>query len=268
MALSDKIDALLKARQVIKQKLKQNKMQEEATQEQFSRLTTPLVEQINEPIIQKLGEITKIPSLPALTDAPPSPPSSRRTVLATKKRKGISLDVDKNIDEDIIRQYKLLRPSEYLSKYKEPERSVQISAVVVKLNSYLQSLGGQKKRPEVAKTIEDLINKLRHYKISLLNIQKIPHFEVAAAPRFSFQQEGTPTKSLFQIGSTPERSQTGKGGLCRDDPCQRLELLIGSREAGNDSPDVLKEAKTILETLFKEGKISRNDRDMIELHFL
>jgi len=234
MSLSDKIHTILKARENIKHKIKQTQLEQQITQDEISKiaptLQEPLIREMQQQqnaLLSRYGDIPPnfYPSVPAIEGAP-----------KTKKRKVYELDPDKDIDSNLLTTLHLYFPSEFLKLYDEPQRSTAIQSTINKVNSVLQSMGGKKKKQGEGGEISRIIDNLRHYKDSIRALQHIPRFEVAG------------------------QSGAGGGG---DANCKRLQLLIASRNAGNDSPLVVAEAKQILSQLLKENKITKTDYNKI-----
>src|SRR5688572_26332899 len=167
MALSDKINELLKARQVIKQKLKQNQVEEQVSEDQLSRFTNPFVEKISAPIVKKLEEI-KIPTI-----LPPEPlPAIEYTPVrkvAKRQKKNIILNIDKNIDPAFVTHYSLTLPSAILSMPHNEETVNLVDEMIAKANGHLRSLGGRIKSAKDDETIRlgKLIEQFRTYKEAL-----------------------------------------------------------------------------------------------------
>jgi hypothetical protein len=220
MALSEKIHNILKSREKIKSKIRQNQMEEMQVNEEITKLA-PIIQ---EPVVREMQQQHQLqpfpeiyPSLSAL-EAPP-----------VKKRKMIDLDPDKDIDQHLVKGLKLYLPSELLTRFEEAERNDIISGSLERVNTFLRSLGGKKRSESKSGEISQTIDSLRNYKEALKSLQKIPRFQV---PQFG----------------------AGDG-----DPCKRLELLVASRAAGNDNNEIVKEAKSILNLLLKRGQISKSN---------
>ncbi len=85
-------------------------------------------------------------------------------------------------------------------------------------------------------------------------------------------QTGTTQAAMPQTGTTQrDIVQTGTGlmeGSTQQHLCERLQLLIASREAGNDSPEILMEARRLLKMLLDRNVISATERKLIHHHFL
>ena len=228
-SLSDKIQTILSARSKIKTKIEENKVQNEFAKEEISKLQEPLIQEMK--VQQQL-----LQQLPQPSYEPPKLP--QLTAPPRKKRKVLDMNPDKGIEDEIMKHFDLTYPSDFIDLYNEPDRSSQIEATLKKVNSLLKSYGG-KKSTSKNDAIENIIKSLRHYKESIKVLQKIPHFQV------------------------PE--QTGSGNK---DPCERLQLLVASRLAGNDNRKIVDEAKSILNQLIKDKMISRSDYVLILHNFL
>src|SRR5277367_2185816 len=249
MALSDKIQDILAARTKIKTKLYENKIHDEMTRDEIAKIA-PVFQ---EPVVEQLQQ-TFFPPLPEFpgTDIQGS---DIRPIEAprAKKRKIVDLDPDQGINATMLEMFKFNSPSQFLNLYDEPQRSNEIEGTVQRINGLLKSYGGKKSKGSL--NFDPVINHLRHYKESIKSLQKIPHFQ---APGISGRGGG----------------REGTGSICGDSGaetaqwCQRLELLIASRLAGNDNQNIVNEAKTILNLLLKDSLITQSDYSMILRNYL
>jgi hypothetical protein len=181
---------------------------------------------LHKPLIHELQQQQQ--NQPLVYPAPPQQMIESRKI---KKRKVYDLDPDKDIDEDLLKTLNLSLPSEILKAYEEPERSQIVEVVVAKVNHVLRSLGGKKRQKKENDEVSEMIDSLRHYKDSIKALQNIPRFQI------------------------------GKGN--KEAMVKRLELVIASRLAGNDSDELVKEAMSILDLLIKERYISKSDYSKI-----
>jgi hypothetical protein len=138
---------------------------------------------------------------------------------------------DEGIDEEIVRKsYKFKMPSEIVKDKNlyEPnhDRVVRI----------LRSLGGQKRGKYPEPEIDKWIKALSFYN-----------------ERIKFIKEGLDQQSSVQTGSGIINYKYYSS--C-DELIQRLKVLCGSREAGNNSPEVRNEIVSILDILLKNRYIN------------
>ena len=238
MGLSDKIQDILAARTKIKSKIQENKLQDEITRDEIAKIA-PVFQ---EPVVEQLQQ-TFLPLPPAEF---PHTVSNLTSIEAprTKKRKIVDLDPDRGIHVPMLEMFQFKTPSQFLNMFDEPQRSNEIEGTVQKINGLLQSYGGKKSKGSV--DFDIVIKHLRHYKESIKSLQKIPH---------------------FQVPGMSGRGGVGDGAKCGE-LCQRLELLIASRSAGNDNKQIVTEAKSILNLLLKDNLITRSEYSMILYHHL
>ena len=246
MGLSDKIQDILAARTKIKSKIYENKIHDEMTKDEIAKIAPVF----HEPVVEQLQH----------SFLPPYPQTELHTAELprleaprTKKRKIVDLDPDRGISEALLETFHLKAPSEFLNLFEEPQRTQEIETTIQKINVLLQSYGGKKSKGSV--NFDSIIKNLRHYKESIKSLQKIPHFQVQG---MSGRSEST--GSGMKIRGCEENRD---GGLC-----QRLELLIASRLAGNDNRNIVNEAKSILNLLLKDKLITKSDYAMILVNYL
>src|SRR5277367_3284711 len=233
MGLSDMIQDILAARTKIKSKIQENKLQDEITK---------IAPVFQEPVVEQLQQ-TFFPQAAAqfphtISDLP------RIEAPRAKKRKIVDLDPDRGIHVPMLEMFQFKTPSQFLNMFDEPRRSNEIEGTVQKINGLLQSYGGKKSKG--SPDFDIVIKHLRHYKESIKSLQKIPHFQVPSG----------------MLGSGVVGSD--KCGRL----CQRLDLLIASRLAGNDNKQIVTEAKSILNLLLKDNLITRHQYSMILFHHL
>src|SRR5277367_2482965 len=239
MGLSDKIQDILAARTKIKSKIQENKLQDEITRDEIAKIA-PVFQ---EPVVEQLQQ-TFFPQAAAqfphtISDLP------RIEAPRAKKRKIVDLDPDRGIHIPMLEMFQFKTPSQFLNLFEEPQRTNEIEGTVQKINGLLQSYGGKKSKG--SPDFDIVIKHLRHYKESIKSLQKIPHFQVPSGMSGSGVAAGS-----------------GKCGKL----CQRLELLIASRLAGNDNEQIVTEAKSILNLLLKDNLITRHQYSMILFHHL
>jgi gas vesicle protein len=271
----------VKSRQIQKAKVDLNLMKEELTQEELKKFHKPMVDQLTS-IVDKTN--TKKRSLLSIEDSlsTPLPIAGPSTTLipiehtskeSSKTVKDSSKSVkesskspkesskspkesskspkesfkeslqslqttfknvfypDEGIDEEIVRKlYKFKMPSEIVKDKNlyEPnhDRVVRI----------LRSLGGQKRGKYPEPEIDKWIKALSFYN-----------------ERIKFIKEGLNQQSSGQTGSGIINYKYYSS--C-DELIQRLKVLCGSREAGNNSPEVRNEIVSILDILLKNRYIN------------
>ena len=258
------IDSIVKSRQIQKAKVDLNVMKEELTQEELKKFHKPMVDKLTS-IIDKTN--TKKRSLLPIEDSLSTPlpiagpsttlipiehtseessksvkDSSKESSKSPKESFKESLQSlqttfknvfypDEGIDEEIVRKlYKFKMPSEIVKDKNlyEPnhDRVVRI----------LRSLGGQKRGKYPEPEIDKWIKALSFYN-----------------ERIKFIKEGLNQQSSGQTGSGIINYKYYSS--C-DELIQRLKVLCGSREAGNNSPEVRNEIVSILDILLKNRYIN------------
>jgi uncharacterized protein YfkK (UPF0435 family) len=143
-----------------------------------------------------------------------------------KSSASISLDPNKDLNFDIIeKQFKFEKPS-YLLSLDISNRNAKIDTTMPEISTKLKSLNAHitnaKKSQEREKidNLQYVYSQLKKYKSVLEDIRKIPFYENGS--------------SIF---SNP------------NEMVERLNLLIASKNAGNDSTDVYNECVEILDKL-------------------
>jgi hypothetical protein len=264
------IAQIIKARQIQKAKVDLNVMKEELTQEELKKFHKPMIEKLTSladskksllPIEDRIPSPTPIES-PSTTLIPiehsskesskeslKSPKESYKESLKSPKESSIesykeslkSLETsfkktyypDKDIDEEIVKKkYGFNMPSEIVndvSLYKPNH---------VRVVQKLKSLGGQKKSKYAELDIDEHIKALSFYN-----------------ERIKFIKEGLDQQSKLQTGSG---IVSYKNYSNCDELIQRLNLLCGNRDAGNNSPEVRNEIVSILDILLKNKSINSN----------
>ena len=261
------IDKIVKARQIQKAKVDLNVMKEELTQEELKKFHKPMVDQLTS-IVDKTN--TKKRSLLSIEDSlsTPLPIAGPSTTLIpiehTPKESSKSVKEslksvkesskspkesfkeslqslqttfknvfypDEGIDEGIVKNYyKFNMPSEIVKDKSLYEPNYK------RVVQQLKSLGGRKKSKDAGSDIDKDIEALSFYNERIKLIKN----------------------ALDQQSSV----QTGSGIInykyyssC-DELIQRLKVLCGSREAGNNSPEVRNEIVSILDILLKNRYIN------------
>jgi len=263
------IDKIVKARQIQKAKVDLNVMKEELTQEELKKFHKPMVDQLTS-IVDKTSNkntllsiedslSTPLPiagpsnalipiehtskessksvkeSLKSVKESSKSPKESFKESLQSLQTtfKNVFYP-DEGIDEGIVKNYyKFNMPSEILkdkSLYEPNNKRVV---------QQLKSLGGRKKSKDAGPDIDKDIEALSFYNERIKLIKN----------------------ALDQQSSV----QTGSGIInykyyssC-DELIQRLKVLCGSREAGNNSPEVRNEVVSILDILLKNRYINSKE---------
>jgi hypothetical protein len=237
------IETIVKARQIQKAKVDLNVMKEELTQEELMKFHKPIVDQLTSIENKKsLLPIEDTKSSPLPIESPsttliPIKHTSKDSSKTDKESFKESLQnlettlkkvfyPDEGIDEEIVKiLYRFNMPSEivkdknlYDSNY---NRVVQT----------LKSLGGQKKSKYADPEINGHIKALSFYNERIKLIK-----------RGLDQQTGSGIVSYKYYSSF-------------DELIQRLNLLCGITEAGNNNPEVRNEIVSIIDILFKNKYI-------------
>jgi hypothetical protein len=157
-----------------------------------------------------------------------------------KSSASISLDPNKDLNFDIIeKQFKFEKPS-YLLSLDISNRNAKIDTTMPEISTKSKSLNAHitnaKKSQEREKidNLQYVYSQLKKYKSVLEDIRKIPFYE--------------------------------KGSSIFSDPnemVERLNLLIASKNAGNDSTDVYNECVEILDKLLNLKLIKKSDHKRI-----
>jgi uncharacterized protein YfkK (UPF0435 family) len=262
------IDAILKNREIIKNRIHLKQFKEHLTKEEIKKL--------QKPITDKLDNITEFASLmmnevnpknvlaieeqdlPRLEDKnvpknadeiSPEPKAnaegddvseSDNLLSFPKSPASISLDPNKDLNFDIIeKQFKFEKPSHLLSldiRSRNAKIDTTIPEISTKLKSLNAHLTNAKKSQEQEKidNLQYVYSQLKKYKSVLEDIRKIPFYEKGSG-----------------IFSDP------------NEMVERLNLLIASKNAGNDSTDVYNECVEILDKLLNLKLIKKSDHKRI-----
>ncbi|EFA13445.1 hypothetical protein TcasGA2_TC006923 [Tribolium castaneum] len=157
-----------------------------------------------------------------------------------KSPSSISLDPNKDLNFDIIeKQFKFEKPSHLLSldiRSQNAKIDTTIPEISTKLKSLNAHLTNAKKSQEQEKidNLQYVYSQLKKYKSVLEDIRKIPFYEKGSG-----------------IFSDP------------NEMVERLDLLIASKNAGNDSTEIYNECVEILDKLFKMNLIKESDHKRI-----
>jgi hypothetical protein len=254
------IDKIVKARQIQKAQVDLNVMKEELTQEELKKFHKPMIEKLTSladnkksllPIEDRMPSPTPIESpsttlLPiehsskeSLKSPKESSKESSKSPKESYKESLQSLETtlkhvfypDEGIDEEIVKKlYRFNMPSEIVKDETlyEPNHNR-----VVRI---LRSLGGQKKGKYADPEIDKWIKALSFYN-----------------ERIKLIKNALGQQSTFQTGSG---IISYKYYSSCDELIQRLNLLCGNRDAGNNSPEVRNEIVSILDILLKNKRIN------------
>ena len=267
------IDAIVKAREIQKAKVDANLIREELSQEELEKFHKPMVELIQgkSDELASIASRTNIaiegpPSGPLPIAGPPEqieyPASESKESSMTPKESSMSLKEssmtpkeslkesskespqnvifypDQGIDKEIVKDiYRFPMPSEIL---KDPTLYEQSQVRVV---STLKSLGAQNKGKYADRAeIDEYRKAISAYNERIKLIKK------------AFDQQS--------------QSQTGKGitykyYLSCDELIERLNLLCGSKDAGNNSSEVRNEIVSILDILLNHGLIKPKEHNSL-----
>jgi uncharacterized protein YfkK (UPF0435 family) len=149
----------------------------------------------------------------------------------------INLDPNKDLNFDIIeKQFKFEKPSHLLSldiRNRNAKIDTTMSEISTKLKSLNAHITNAKKSQEQEKidNLQYVYSQLKKYKSVLEDIRKIPFYE--------------------------------KGSGIFSDPVERLNLLIASKNAGNDSIEVYNECVEILDKLLNLKLIKKSNHKRI-----
>jgi hypothetical protein len=239
------IDKIVKARQIQKARVDANVMEEELTQEELKKFHKPVVEQLTDKNKKSLVPIEDRMPSPLPIESPPttlipieeSSKSSKESIKESLKNLEMTLkDVyypDKDIDEEIVKE---------LNRYNMPSEIVKDPSLYERnynrVVQQLKSLGGQKRSKYADPEIDNHIKALSFYN-----------------ERIKFIKKGLDQQSKVQTGLGISYKYYSN---C-DELIQRLSLLCGNKEAGNNSPDVKNEIVSILDILLKNKRINTNE---------
>jgi uncharacterized protein YfkK (UPF0435 family) len=249
------IDAILKNRKIIKNRIHLKQFKEHLTKEEIKKLQKPITDKLDniteftQQILMSEANPKNVlaieeQDLPRLEDKnvpknadeiSPEPKAnaegddvseSDNLLSFPKSPASISLDPNKDLNFDIIeKQFKFEKPSHLLSldiRSRNAKIDTTIPEISTKLKSLNAHLTNAKKSQEQEKidNLQYVYSQLKKYKSVLEDIRKIPFYEKGSG-----------------IFSDP------------NEMVERLNLLIASKNAGNDSTDVYNECVEILDKL-------------------
>lgn len=277
--VQDVIKSLLKSREKIKQKIIQNRMNEDHIQKDIIKFQAPIVEKLNSiktperdstvpltniesskgPIIPKVSH-----SLPCSNRSLPKPNQKEdiydpgeiveiqafsptgivlEDVASVSNISKVTLDVNSGIDDNFLKQFNLKKPSTIMNIKNDADR---ISTITFNLDKSLELIKQYRAHTTNAKKSNDekklksclyINEQLKHYKTTLENIKQIPKY------------------------TNPQKVS---GYLMKpNEIVERLNLLISSKEAGNDSIQVYNEIIEILDYLLRQKLITKNQHKKI-----
>jgi len=250
------IETIMKARQVQKAKVDTNVMKEELTQEEIKKFHKPVVDQLTNIVDSKKYLVpiedstsSALPIESPSTTLIPIEHTSKETSKHSKVDLKESLQnlettlknvfyPDEGIDEEIVKVlYRYNMPSEIAKD--ESLYEINYSRVV----QQLKSLGGQKKSKYADPEIDKHIKALSFYNERIKFIKK-------GLDQQSKIQKGTGIVSYKYYSSC-------------DELIQRLNLLCGNRDAGNNSREVRNEIVSILDILLKNQYINTKQHKIL-----
>jgi hypothetical protein len=260
------IDKIVKAKQIQKAKVDLNVMKEELTQEELKKFHKPMIEQLTSladttnkntksllpiesplstPIPIERPSTTLIPIEHTSKESFKSPKESfkspKESFKESFKESLQNLETtlklfypDEGIDEEIVKKlYRFNMPSEIV---KDESLYDSNHDKVVRI---LRSLGGQKRSKYAEPEIDKWITALSFYNERIKLIKK-----------------GLDQQSKTQTGSG---IVSYKYYSSCDELIQRLNLLCGNRDVGNNSPEVRNEIVSILDILLKNKRINSKE---------
>jgi uncharacterized protein YfkK (UPF0435 family) len=273
------IDAILKNREIIKNRIHLKQFKEHLTKEEIKKLQKPITDKldniteftqqilmseanpknvlaIEEQDLPKLedknvpknaDEVSPEPGANAEGDDVSESDNSDKVLMSAanllsfpKSPASISLDPNKDLNFDIIeKQFKFEKPSHLLSldiRSRNAKIDTTIPEISTKLKSLNAHLTNAKKSQEQEKidNLQYVYSQLKKYKSVLEDIRKIPFYEKGSG-----------------IFSDP------------NEMVERLNLLMASKNAGNDSTDVYNECVEILDKLLNLKLIKKSDHKRI-----
>jgi uncharacterized protein YfkK (UPF0435 family) len=263
------IDAILKNRKIIKNRIHLKQFKEHLTKEEIKKLQKPITDKLDniteftQQILMSEANPKNVlaieeQDLPRLEDKnvpknadeiSPEPKAnaegddvseSDNLLSFPKSSASISLDPNKDLNFDIIeKQFKFEKPSHLLSldiRSRNAKIDTTIPEISTKLKSLNAHLTNAKKSQEQEKidNLQYVYSQLKKYKSVLEDIRKIPFYEKGSG-----------------IFSDP------------NEMVERLNLLIASKNAGNDSTDVYNECVEILDKLLNLKLIKKSDHKKI-----
>jgi uncharacterized protein YfkK (UPF0435 family) len=267
--MTEIIDAILKNRKIIKNRIHLKQFKEHLTKEEIKKLQKPITDKLDniteftQQILMSEANPKNVlaieeQDLPRLEDKnvpknadeiSPEPKAnaegddvseSDNLLSFPKSSASISLDPNKDLNFDIIeKQFKFEKPSHLLSldiRSRNAKIDTTIPEISTKLKSLNAHLTNAKKSQEQEKidNLQYVYSQLKKYKSVLEDIRKIPFYEKGSG-----------------IFSDP------------NEMVERLNLLIASKNAGNDSTDVYNECVEILDKLLNLKLIKKSDHKKI-----
>ena len=255
---------ILKKRQIDRRVAKQDFQEDIAEPIQKPLLTEidkqqdKLIEQLDKgqkALVEKQTEIVDV-----ISNIPYIPPAIRAAEalpLEASKKKEQRHDIfnlHKNIDTDVLMKYGFPLPSDIYENYSGDE----IDDVIEKVNKKLKSIGGfttrSKKRREKGKlsTLERETKALQDYKDRLNLIVRGTSLLTGKGRR----KKKPKNRVKINWYKTP------------DELCERLQLLISSKEAGNEGLEIDNEIVEILKNLLNEGFITKKQYKSIYNNYI
>jgi uncharacterized protein YfkK (UPF0435 family) len=261
------IDAILKNREIIKNRIHLKQFKEHLTKEEIKKLQKPITDkfdnitefaslmmnEVNPKNVLAIKEEDRqqgVPRGPGFEDENVSKNAEGgdvsesdhllRLPKSPSASTSISLDPNKDLNFDIIeKQFKFEKPSHLLSldiRSRNAKIDTTIPEISTKLKSLNAHLTNAKKSQEQEKidNLQYVYSQLKKYKSVLEDIRKIPFYEKGSG-----------------IFSDP------------NEMVERLNLLIASKNAGNDSTDVYNECVEILDKLLNLKLIKKSDHKRI-----
>jgi uncharacterized protein YfkK (UPF0435 family) len=268
------IDAILKNREIIKNRIHLKQFKEHLTKEEIKKL--------QKPITDKLDSITEFASL-MMNEANP------KNVLAIEEEdrqqglprvedwqrelRGKAEDQDKNVSknvesDDVSESDNLLSfPKSSASISLDPNKDLNFDIIEKQFKfekpSYLLSLDISNRNAKIDTTMPEISTKLKSLNAHITNAKKSQEREKIDNLQYVYSQLKKYKSVLEDIRKIPFYE---KGSSIFSDPnemVERLNLLIASKNAGNDSTDVYNECVEILDKLLNLKLIKKSDHKRI-----
>jgi uncharacterized protein YfkK (UPF0435 family) len=268
------IDAILKNREIIKNRIHLKQFKEHLTKEEIKKL--------QKPITDKLDNITEFASL-MMNEANP------KNVLAIEEEdrqqglprvedwqrelRGKAEDQDKNVSknvesDDVSESDNLLSfPKSSASISLDPNKDLNFDIIEKQFKfekpSYLLSLDISNRNAKIDTTMPEISTKLKSLNAHITNAKKSQEREKIDNLQYVYSQLKKYKSVLEDIRKIPFYE---KGSSIFSDPnemVERLNLLIASKNAGNDSTDVYNECVEILDKLLNLKLIKKSDHKRI-----
>jgi uncharacterized protein YfkK (UPF0435 family) len=268
------IDAILKNREIIKNRIRLKQFKEHLTKEEIKKL--------QKPITDKLDNITEFASL-MMNEANP------KNVLAIEEEdrqqglprvedwqrelRGKAEDQDKNVSknvegDDVSESDNLLSfPKSSASISLDPNKDLNFDIIEKQFKfekpSYLLSLDISNRNAKIDTTMPEISTKLKSLNAHITNAKKSQEREKIDNLQYVYSQLKKYKSVLEDIRKIPFYE---KGSSIFSDPnemVERLNLLIASKNAGNDSTDVYNECVEILDKLLNLKLIKKSDHKRI-----